>query len=188
LFLAFRFGKEVGIVTNFADRFVQGLAGALRRAPLPRRLRREIDLERAMWPLVRGYTKRVLGLREDVLEKTLVAHGRTKEEKERWANSKLQQNVVVYGHANTSDIFLQDKRVKSVYVELKLAKARSRKASTLPGELQRSLGQALLAHLRHKYVVCCIVCQRRVAHDKNSRDLEKMLWRKHRISMVVRSV
>jgi hypothetical protein len=95
--------------------------------------------------------------------------------------------VIVYGHPSTSDIFLEEKRVKSVYVELKLAKARSRKASTLPGDLQRSLGQSLLAHLQHKYVVCCIVCERSVAHDKNARRLEKMLWRKHRIAMVVRS-
>jgi hypothetical protein len=176
------------MVTDFSDRFVQGLAGALRRASLPRRLRREIDLERAMWPLVKSYTRRALSLRKEELDKALVAHGRTREEKERWTNSKSYQNVVVYGHPNTSDIFLRDKRVKSVCVELKLAKARSRKASTLPGDLQRSLGQSLLAHLRHKYVVCCIVCQRRVAHDKNAKRLEKMLWRKHRIAMVVRSM
>jgi hypothetical protein len=174
-------------MVDFADRFVQGLAGALRRASLPRRLRTEIDLERAIWPLVRDYTRRALSLRKEELDKAVVAHGRTKEERERWTNSKPHQNVVVYGHPSTSDIFLQNKRVKSVYVELKLAKARSRKASTLPGDLQRSLGQSLLAHLRHQYVVCCIVCQRRVVHDMNARRLEKTLWRKHRIALVVRS-
>jgi hypothetical protein len=180
-------GKEVGAVSEFSDRFVQGLAGVLRRASLPRRLRREIDLEHALWPAVRAYTKRALNMSEEELDKALVTHGRTREEKERWTHSKPRQNVIVYGHPSTSDIFLQDKRVKSVYVELKLAKARSRNASTLPGDLQRSLGQSLLAHLRHKYVVCCIVCQRRVAYDKNARRLERMLWRKHRIATVVRS-
>ena len=46
LLRAFRLRKEVGIVTDFADWFVQGLAGVLRRASLPRRLHSEIDLGR----------------------------------------------------------------------------------------------------------------------------------------------
>ncbi len=174
-------------MSEFSDRFVQGLASVLRRASLPRRLRREIDLERAMWPLVRTYTKRALNLSEEELDEALVTHGRTKEEKERWTRSKVHQNVVVYGHANTSDIFLKERRVKSVYVEFKLAKVRSKKASTLPGDLQRSVGQSLLAHLRHHHVVCCIVCQRRVPHDGNAKRLEKILWNKQRIALVVRS-
>ena len=173
-------------MSEFSDRFVQGLAGVLRGASLPRRLRREIDLERTIWPVVRSYTKRALNMSEEELGKALVTHGRTREEKERWTRSKPLQNVIVYGHPSTSDIFLKDKRVKSVCVELKLAKARGRKASTLPGDLQRSLGQSLLARLRHQHVVCCIVCQRPTPRDGSARRLEKMLWHKHRIATVAR--
>jgi len=71
---------------------------------------------------------------------------------------------MVFGCPNTSDIFIAHPRLKpeggnkegTVYVELKLAKSRGG-ADALPGELQRSLGQALIASLRHAYVVCLLV-------------------------------
>jgi hypothetical protein len=64
-------------------------------------------------------------------------HGDTKEEKKRWAASRVYQTGRVYACANTSDIFIRHKRLwrkgdprdGGVYIELKFAEGRGLRAS-----------------------------------------------------------
>ena len=63
-----------------------------------------------------------------------------------------------------------------------------KKSSSLPGDLQRSIGQALIASLKHSHVICFIVCQNKIPKKENDLSIklqEKLL--KNNITIIVRS-
>ena len=171
-----------------AAAFVESLVKLLERAP-PSSVRREIDLERAIVPMIRRHTRRALGTNDLDINDVVFTHGTTVKAKKRWTRSKADQNVLVFGCPNTSDIFIKLPGSKTIYIELKWAKHRGVKADTLPGDLQRSIGQSLIASLRHAYVICLVVCEhlRPERPDDYRNKLRRLLWKKHRIALIVRS-
>jgi hypothetical protein len=170
------------------EAFVQGLVQTLEEAPLPSGISSEGELERAICEVVREYTRQALAVGAEALHDIVFTHGQTRDEKERWTKSKPLQNVTVYGCSNTSDIFITHPRLGSVYVELKLSKRRGVNADTLPGDLQRSIGQSVIASLRHSWVICVVGCvgDRQTIPGDLGEKLRTMLWDKHRIALVVR--
>jgi len=177
-------------VAEIDETFVQGLVQTLEEAALPPAIRNEGELERGICAVVREYTRQALGVGAEALHDIVFTHGQTRDEKERWAKSKAKQNVIVYGCSNTSDIFVTHPPLGSVYIELKLARHRGAEASTLPGDLQRSIGQSLIASLRHPWVICVVVCEsdRRTGADDLADKLRAILWQKHRIALIVRGI
>ncbi len=171
-----------------AKKLLNGLAQILQNAIFPH-LNSEIELERAVSLLIRDYTKHSLGLSEKELEGVIFAHGETKEEKTRWTDSKPMQNVHVFGCSNTSDIFLLHPAFQSIYVELKLSKQRGT-LDSLPGNLQRAIGQSVIASLRHPYVICLVACDgaRKLNQADLGKELTKILWKNHHIALIVRSL
>jgi len=168
--------------------FVRSLVNLLKRAPLSS-VRREIDLERVIVPMVRRHAQQALATDDQDIDDIVFTHGSTREEKRRWTRSKPDQNVMVFGCPNTSDIFIKLPGPETIYIELKWAKRRGVKADTLPGDLQRSIGQSLIASLRHPYVICLVVCEhlRPDKTDDYGKKLRMLLWKKHRIALIVRS-
>jgi hypothetical protein len=178
------------IMSHFWDEFVKGLVERLNKQPLSRSIRTEADLEKVIFKTVRTYVNDKLGDDDQNIHQILFTHGETKEEKERWTMSKQDQNVVVYGCSNTSDIFIKKPGSGTIYIELKYSKRRGNKdASALPGDLQRSIGQSIIASLIHTYVICLIVCETKIRKRENdySLELQEML-RKHKIELIVRSI
>lgn len=60
----------------------------------------------------------------------------------------------VFGCPNTGDIFIRYKirsesEFRSVFIELKFSKRRGNGADLLPGDLQRSIGQSVIASMQH---------------------------------------
>lgn len=138
--------------------------------------------------LIRDYTKRSLSLSKKELDGVVFAHGDTREEKGRWTDSKPMQNVNVFGCSNTSDIFLSHPTFQSIYIELKLSKRRG-ELDSLPGDLQRAVGQSIIASLRHPYVICFVLCDgaRKPKQSDLGKELTEILWKNHRVALIVRS-
>lgn len=172
-----------------ADEYTVSLANLLAKIQLPDNVRTELELERFVCKAVRKFTSRALNLNSHSLKNVVYSHGDTPEERALWTKSKTLQNVVIYGCSNTSDIFITHPDIGTVYIELKLSKARrDLNSNSLPGDLQRSIGQSIIASLRHPYVICMVVCkgERKIRPHDLSQDLEEMLWKQHRIALVVR--
>ena len=168
--------------------FVRSLVNLLKRAPLSS-VRREIELERLIFRMIREHIRRTFRIDDQDINDVVFTHGNTVEEKRRWTSSKRKQNVVVFGCSNTSDIFIHHSRLRSIYIEVKWVRRRGAEANTLPGDLQRSIGQSLIASLRHAYVICLVVCEhlRPERPDDYRNKLRRLLWKKHRIALIVRS-
>jgi hypothetical protein len=171
-----------------AEKFFIGLAHLLRNAVFSY-LKSEIELERAVSLLIRAYTKRSLDLSEKELESVVFAHGETKEEKRRWTDSKPMQNVYVFGCSNTSDIFLLHPAFQSIYIELKFSKQRGG-LDSLPGDLQRAIGQSIIASLRHPYVICFVLCDgvRKSKQTDLGKELTEILWKNHHIALIIQRI
>src|SRR3990172_6174617 len=168
--------------------FVGSLVNLLKRAPLSS-VRREIELERVIVRMIREHIRRTFRIDDQDINDVVFTHGTTVEAKKRWTKSKADQNVLVFGCPNTSDIFIKLPGSGTIYIELKWAKHRGVKADTLPGDLQRSIGQSLIASLRHPYVICLVVCEhlRPGKTGDHGKKLRRLLWKKHRIALIVRS-
>ena len=179
-------------MAKFSEGFVRNLVEKLNNVAISKTIRKESELEAIIYKTVRNYTKKALGIGDAVIDKIVFTHGNTKEEKKRWTQSKKDQNVVVYGCSNTSDIFIKKRGSGTIYIELKFSKRRGKKeASALPGDLQRSIGQSIIASLVHTYVICLIVCETKIRkRDKDhSVELQEMLRKqKHKIELIVRSI
>jgi len=145
----------------------------------------EADLEYALLPSIRKFIKN--NLSADI-EKVLYHHGRTLQEKKHWTDSKSLQTVKLFG-VNVSDIFIKCSKIGAVAIELKYAKLLKKQGLT--GALQRAIGQSLIATLRHPFAICCIFYRQ---SRKNKIEfgliekLKKILWRKHKIYLIVRKI
>jgi hypothetical protein len=171
-----------------ADSFVASLVRHLTAIPLHGPFRSELDLEKVVAAAVRQFTTQALGLDDPALEEVVFTHGDDRHSKALWTASKPHQNVVAFGCANTSDVFIRHSQIGTIYIELKLSKARGLKSNSLPGDLQRSVGQSVIASLKHRHVICMIVTQgqRRDRDGDMAENLRKALWEKHGIALVVR--
>jgi hypothetical protein len=170
------------------DSFVCDLAELLERFQIPAGIKTEIELERSIKQMVRDYTKKRLHLDDQELRDVFFTHGDSAEDKDLWTKSKGSQNIHVYGCSNTGDIFIKHPNIGTVYIEIKYSKKRGKAASTLPGDLQRAIGQSFIASLKHSHVICLIVCEADIKtrpHDLGS-DLKDRLWNEHRIAIIVR--
>ena len=160
----------------------------LKNCDLPSSMKSEIDLERYVRPIVRSCVKEALQISDEELSDVVFSHGEIEAERAYWTKSKAYQNVVVYGCSNTSDIFIRLPNDESIYMEIKLSKKRGPGGSTLPGDIQRSIGQSLIASLRHPYVICFIVCEADLRNKPEDlrEKLQSTLWERHRIALIVR--
>jgi len=177
-------------MSRFSFSFIRGLSDEMKRASLPSKIQKESDLEAAVFKIVKDYTKKVLDVDDAKLKGILFTHGTTKEEKKLWRDSKKDQNIVVFGCSNTSDIFIKSNQLGTIYIELKFSKKRGNKgASALPGDLQRSIGQSIIASLIHSHVICLVVCETEIREKENDhyRKLHNDL-RAHKIELIVRSL
>jgi len=177
-------------MSDFSGEFVTGLAEQLKKQALSPSIKTEVALEKVVYKTVRKYIIGTLDIDDQKIDQILFTHGNTKQEKKYWTDSKPDQNVIVFGCSNTSDIFIKEPRLGTIYIELKYSKRRGIKASTLPGDLQRSIGQSVIASIRHDYVICLIVCEAEIKLGKNdySEKLRKRLWRDHKIALIVRNL
>src|SRR3989344_7539298 len=166
------------------------LALYLEQVPLSNEIGTELELEREIRKKVQEFIKQNLKLEGNLLDKIIYSHGDTPFDKTLWTSSKILQNVVVYGCSNTSDIFIAHPTIGSIYIELKLSKAKSRNSNSLPGDLQRSIGQSIIASLRHPHVICMVVCKGSRASKSNDmgNELKMMLLEKHGIFLIVRTI
>jgi len=124
-----------------------GLARVIERAPLPERIKGEAAHEKALVPYVQRYVRSKLNLLDADLYDVLYYHGNPN-----WGKSKSLQHVAILGRYASDDIFVCHERIGRVLIELKFAKLRKpRGADSLPGGLQRSLGQSLIFSMRHPY-------------------------------------
>ena len=173
-----------------AETLTNKIVSLLRNCDLPISMESELALERKLGPIIRNLVKDTLKINDEVLSEVVFSHGETRAEKEFWTKSKADQNVVVYGCSNTGDIFIKHPDGESIYIEVKLSKRRGPKSTSLPGDIQRSIGQSLIASLRHAFVICFIVCQGdlRARPDDLRNELEQTLWQRHRIALIVREL
>jgi hypothetical protein len=171
-----------------AKKFWLALSRHLATIPLKGTFKTELDLERFLRKAVKRFASTKLGLATPDAASAVYSHGETSPEKKAWSQSKALQNVVVYGCANSSDIFITHQKMGSIYIEVKLSKARGKSATSLPGDMQRSIGQSVIASLRHPAVICFIgiLGKLRSVPQDLGKDLKRTLLQKHRIALIVR--
>ncbi len=166
------------------EKIVIKLGKLIENMPLVDSIKSESDLEYALLPDIKKFIKDEL-FRSDV-ENVLYHHGRTMQEKKHWADSKPLQVVKLFG-VNVSDIFIKCSKVGAVAIELKYAEISKRKGLT--SFLQRAIGQSLIATLRHPFAICCIFYRQSYKNKIEIglvEKLKKILWRKHKIYLIVR--
>jgi hypothetical protein len=167
-----------------ARTFTRGLARVIEKARLPERIKSEAALEKALVPHVRRYVRSKLDLPEAALRCVLYYHGNPN-----WSESKPFQHVAILGRYASGDIFIRHPKIGSVLIELKLAKLRKPSgADSLPGSLQRSLGQSLVFSMRHPHTICCVVFQGspvKRRYDKTC-ELTRKLWKERQIRLILR--
>ncbi|OGY49490.1 MAG: hypothetical protein A3J65_03705 [Candidatus Buchananbacteria bacterium RIFCSPHIGHO2_02_FULL_45_11b] len=176
-------------MSELLNEIVNELENKLKLIKFPSDFSREAELENYILQNIKDLVKEKINIKDETeLNKTVYAHGKTKAEKRLWSASKVFQNVIVFGCSNTGDIFIDLKENGTIYIEIKYSKRRNEKSSSLPGDLQRSIGQALIASLRHSHVICFIVCQNKIQKKANDLSIElqdKLL--KNNITIIVRS-
>jgi len=177
-------------VASFQEAFVKNLVAILQKHPLLTTIKTKEQLEQQIHQILCDHIKNTPSISIEKLEDIIFTHGKTKTEKDNWTRSKIHQNIIVYGCSNSSDIFIKHPHLGTIYVELQLSKKMAGiTSSTLPGDLQRSIGQSIIASLNHSYVICLIVCEKDIAVKENdySDKLREILWINHKIALIVRS-
>lgn len=146
--------------------FLDDLATHLRHIHLSPDIESEGSLKTSVASIVREYVIERLGPKTAVyvaVDKKVA----TQEDRDKWKESKPLQNVTVYGSPNSTDIFICDDPTAAqgppesgVSIELEFFKKKrgAKTATTLPSILHHTLGQCLIASLRHN-VICLIVGQ-----------------------------
>jgi len=171
-------------MTKYSNDFVQNLIKILKDVPISSNIKKESDLEKIIYRIIRDYTAKTLKVDDDKIDKVVFTHGVN------WTESKIDQNVNVFGCSNTSDIFIKEPRLGTIYVELKYAPRRGDKgANKLSDSLQRSIGQSIIASLVHTHVICLIVCEaKRKEREKDYSEELTELLRSHNIEFIVRNI
>ena len=169
--------------------FIAGLIKELENTPIYKPLKNELDLEqKIIAPCIRGYVGNKLNIQDTKLDEAVVSHSNPS----RWTKSKKDQNIIVFRCKTTGDIFIKHKEIGTVFIEIKLAKRKGKKtkADSLPEALQRSIGQSIIASMKHNYVICFIAHEsnRQELPNDQGKELKEKLWRDYRIALIVRLI
>lgn len=166
-----------------SERIVKKLVQELEKLPLPESLKNESDLEFAMLPAIKRFIQEEL--KADDLKGVLYHHGKNKEEKKLWSESKQFQNIELLG-IHTYDMLIRHPKVGSLVLEFKYAASSK---NPLTNRIQRIIGQSLIAKLKHDYVISCLVFRRKRKMPKLGllERLKKDLQENYRIYLIVRS-
>ena len=169
----------------FGERFVQKLGKFIERIRIPSTVRTEAELELAVLATLKAFVQRALPRRK---RKTpiLYHHGTTAEEKRWWSRTKALQAVRLFG-TNVSDMFIVHPRIGAIAVEFKYVKE-ARGSVKLTSQIQRAVGQSIIATLRHPFGICAIVYRKpkKSLPEGKLKALKRTLWEKHRIYLVIR--
>jgi hypothetical protein len=168
--------------SRLAETFIEDLGHLIETEPLPADINDEYALEFALLPHIQKFVQEKLA-GDESLDCVLYHHGRTLKEKRLWSESKQFQTVGLYG-ANVSDIFIKHPKVGAIAIELKLSK----KGEGLTGNIQRAIGQSLIATMRHPYAICVIVYKKQGKKPSPGKiaALNDLLWEQHKIYLIVR--
>lgn len=172
---------------SLAEKVVLKLGHLLERITFPASIRNEIELEYTILPYIKKFIHENI-CRNKSLEEILYHHGRNKQEKEQWTESKSLQTVKLFGD-NVSDIFIVHKKIGAIALEFKYTKL-SLGSRGLTSHIQRAIGQCLIAKLRHPFVICAIFYNKKQKSLKPGLfiKLKKLLWDKHRIYLIIKGV
>lgn len=170
---------------TFGERFVQKLGKFIERVKIPNTVRTEAELELAVLTTLKAFVQRVFP-RWKRKTPILYHHGTTTEEKRWWSRSKALQRVQLFG-TNVSDMFIVHQRTGAIAIEFKYVKE-TRGSVRLTSQIQRAVGQSIIATLRHPFGICAIVYQKpkKSLPEGKLKALKRALWEKHRIYLVVR--
>src|SRR3989338_5565404 len=135
---------------RFSEKFVINLGRFIEGLKLHAGILTEAELEQAVIPAIRKSVEAVLP-RGPSSRPVLYHHGTTTEEKRQWSDSKPLQIVQLFG-TNVSDMFIAHPRMGAVAIEFKFVKG-SGGSIKLTSQIQRAIGQAIIATLRHPYAI-----------------------------------
>jgi len=168
--------------------FILGLGNILRSTPIPQTIDNELDLERILFPHIKDYLKKSLQVNEEELRTIVYAHGENKEGKRLWSESKKYQGVIAFSCTMAADIFIRHENIGTIFIEIKLAKPRESGGDSFPGSLQRAIGQAVIASMKHNYAICYIATPKRSSTYENdiAEKLIETIWEKLRILIIVK--
>lgn len=166
-----------------SERVVRKLVQELEKLPLPESLKNESDLEFTVLPTIKRFIQEELKVND--LRGVLYHHGRSKEEKELWSESKKFQNIELLGK-HTYDMLIRYPKIGSLVLEFKYAASSK---NPLTNRIQRIIGQSLIAKLKHDYIISCLVFRRKGEIPKPGllEKLKKDLQENYRIYLIVRS-
>lgn len=166
-----------------SEKIVKKLVQELEKLPLPDSLKNESDLEFAVLPAIKRFIQKELKVNN--LRSILYHHGKSKEEKESWSESKQFQNIELLG-THTYDMLIRHPKVGSVVLEFKYAASPK---NPLTNRIQRIIGQSLIAKLKHDCVISCLVFRKKGKIPKPGllEKLKKDLQENHKIYLIVRS-
>jgi hypothetical protein len=170
------------------NEFVLGLENILKSIPIPKNINNELDLEHILLPHIKSYVKKLLQVKQGELKRIVYAHGENEEGKRLWTKSKEYQNVIAFGCTMVADIFIRHKSIGTIFIEIKLAKPRESGGDSFPGSLQRAIGQAVIASMKHNYAICYIAAPKRSSTHENdiAERLIETIWKRLRILIIVK--
>jgi len=143
----------------------------------------ELALEKEVYNILKNTINKELHLSDKDLDKLIISHGETKEEKERWSKTKVWQDVIIAGCRNTSDIVVKLLDKETIAVQIKYAKGRITTA------IQTVVGQCIIASLRHPVVIGLVFSKYAIKDSKKDEfvNLVNMLER-HNIFLIVKKI
>ncbi len=169
-------------------KFVIALGKIVSSIAIPGNINNELDLEEILLPHVKSYVQESLQKTQEELKTIVYAHGKNKEEKKLWSESKKIQTITAFNCTMASDIFIHHENIGTIFVEIKLAKPRKSGGDSFPGSLQRAVGQTVIATMKHDYAICYIATPKRGSSLKNdiSEKLIETLWKKLKILLLIK--
>lgn len=142
---------------------VKSLAQVIEKKKFTKRYHDEYDFERDIYKILRKSISRKLHLDSKDLDKIIIPHGRKKEEKDRWKNTKQLQNVNISGHNNTSDIVIIINK-KVIPIQVKYIEDKPTAA------IQTVIGQCYIASLRHKTAIGIVYFKPKKKHPRKDKE------------------
>ena len=146
-------------------RLAEGCANVITETQFCEQYTREAALEKDVYRALREYLGRELNIgdNERELDKIIIAHGETREEKKRWSNTKVWQDVTIAGSRNTADIVIHFSDQEKIAIQLKYAKSR------ITSAIQSVVGQCIIHSLIFPAVIGVVISKEKIqclADDK----------------------
>ena len=171
-----------------SNEFVLGLENILKSVPIPQNINNELDLEHILLPHIKSYVRKSLQVKQEELKRIVYAHGENEEGKRLWTESKEYQTVIAFDCTMAADIFIRHENIGTIFIEIKLAKPRKSGGDSFPGSLQRSIGQTVIASMKHNYAICYVATPKRSSTDENdiAEKLIKTIRKKLGILLIIK--